>query len=461
MWAGQARPYKTMGLTFAEKVLSAKARREVRAGEIVTVEPDCVLSHDNSAAIARHFKEIGVARVRHPERLVIVLDHCVPAADFKHATNHREIREFVREQGITGFYDIHHGVCHQVLLERGYARPGRLLVGSDSHTTSYGAVGAFSAGIGRTEAACTWATGELWLRVPETLRIVVTGEWPRRVGAKDLMLHVAGLLGADGADYMSVEWTGAAIAALSVDARIVLCNMSAELGAKNGYVPADAKVAEWLDTDYLQPRYAQDADKNYSGAAVPGRHNEPRAGTPAPLNLHDYAKWHTDPDARIARTVEVDITDLPPQIARPHRVDNVVPVDEVKGKRVHQCLLGTCTNGRIEDIAAAWDVLDGKGVHPGVRLLVFPASQTVNYRALISGYVEKFITAGAVWMNPGCGPCLGAHEGALAPGEVCISTSNRNFRGRMGTPESEIYLASPQSVAAAAVTGEITDPREL
>ncbi len=419
-----------MGLTFAEKVLSEKAGREVRAGEIISVEPDAVLSHDNSAAISKTFASIGVSKVKYPERLVIVLDHCVPAADDKHAGNHKTIREFVAAQGISHFYDINYGVCHQVLLEQGLARPGSVAVGSDSHTTSYGAVGAFSAGIGRTEAACTWATGELWLRVPETLRLEVSGAWPKRIASKDLMLHVAGQITASGADYMSVEWTGPAIQALTVESRFTLCNMSAEIGAKNGYVPPDDKVAAW-----------------FAARGVNG--------------LGDLTRWHTAADAVVADTLKVDIAVLAPQVAKPHRVDNVVPVGEVKGQRVHQCLLGTCTNGRLEDIEAAWEILDGRKVDKNTRLIVFPASQEVNIQAIKQGLAEKFMAAGAVWMNPGCGPCLGAHEGALAAGEACISTANRNFKGRMGNPDSSIYLASPQTVAACAITGEITDPREV
>jgi len=419
-----------MGQTFAEKVLSAKAGRDVKAGEIITVEPDVVLSHDNSAAISKNFATIGVDKVRYPERIVIVLDHCVPAADFKHATNHKVIREFVQAQGIPNFFDINHGVCHQVLMENGFARPGGVCVGSDSHTTSYGAVGCLSAGIGRTEAACTWATGELWLRVPETLRIEVDGKWPERVGSKDLMLYVAGQIKADGGDYMSVEWTGEAVHALNVNERFTLSNMSAEIGAKNGYIPPDAKVAQWFDDQGLG-------------------------------DCGDLKRWHSDPDATYAKRIKVDITKVAPQIAKPHRVDNVVPISEVKGTRINQCLLGTCTNGRLEDIEAAWDVLEGNRVNPNTRLLVFPASQWVNMQAVQSGLMEKFIRAGAVWMNPGCGPCLGAHEGALAPDENCLSTANRNFKGRMGTPESGIYLGSPESIAAAAITGEITDPREV
>ena len=419
-----------MPQTFAEKVLSAKAGRDVSAGEIISVEPDVVLSHDNSAAISKNFAAIGVDHVRYPERIVIVLDHCVPAADFKHATNHKVIREFVSAQGIPNFFDINHGVCHQVLLENGFARPGGVCVGSDSHTTSYGAVGAFAAGIGRTEAACTWATGELWLRVPETLRITVNGEWPARVGSKDLMLHVAGRIKADGGDYMSIEWTGDSVHALGVNERFTLANMSAEIGAKNGYVPPDATVAQWFDDHGLG-------------------------------DCGELTRWHTEEGAALACEVKVDIATVDPQIAKPHRVDNVVPVGEVAGTRIHQCLLGTCTNGRLEDIEAAWEVLDGHKVNANTRLLVFPASQRVNMQAVQSGLTEKFIRAGAVWMNPGCGPCLGAHEGALAPEENCLSTANRNFKGRMGTPESNIYLGSPQSIAAAAVTGEITDPREV
>jgi len=427
-----------MGMTFAEKVLSAKAGRSVRAGEIVTVEPDLVLSHDNTAAISQTFAKIGVERVRHPERLVVVLDHCVPAADSKHAQNHKTIREFVRTQGIERFFDIEAGVCHQVVMENAFALPGMVCVGSDSHTTTYGAAAAFAVGIGRTETACTWATGELWLRVPETLRVRVSGKLPRRVGAKDLILKVIGELGADGADYMSVEWCGETVAALSVDSHMVLCNMSAEMGAKNAYVPPLPHLRHWL------------REHGADLARLGGLGEE-----------DDLLPLHSDPDAAFAATIEVDAGSLEPQVARPHRVDNVAPVGQVKGVRVHQCLLGTCTNGRVEDLAAAWDVLQGKHVHKDTRLLVFPASQQVNLAAMRAGLAEQFIDAGAVWMNPGCGACLGAHEGILAPGEVCISSSNRNFQGRMGTPDSEVYLASPWSVAAAAVAGEIVDPREV
>lgn len=427
-----------MGLTFAEKVLSDKAGREVRAGEIVNVEPDLVLSHDNTAAIAQTFARLGVAQVKYPERPVIVLDHCVPAADHKHAQNHKAIREFVAAQGIARFFDIESGVCHQVVMEHALALPGMVCVGSDSHTTTYGAAAAFACGIGRTETACTWATGELWLRVPETLRIHVTAKLPWRVGAKDLILSVIGKLGADGADYKSVEWCGETLDGLSVESHMVLCNMSAEMGAKNAYVPPVPHLRQWL------VEHGSDLER-YCKDGAPG----------------DLLCFHSDADAQFAATHEVDADVLEPMVAKPHRVDNVAPARDVKGVRVHQCLLGTCTNGRIEDLQAAYEVLNGHKLHKGVRLLVFPASRRVHIEALRMGLVQKFVEAGAVWMNAGCGPCLGAHEGILAPGEVCISSSNRNFRGRMGTPESEVYLASPQSVAAAAVAGEIVDPREV
>jgi 3-isopropylmalate/(R)-2-methylmalate dehydratase large subunit len=287
------------------------------------------------------------------------------------------------------------------------------------------------------------------------MRIQVDGEWQPRVGAKDLVLAVASQISASGADYLSVEWTGSAIRKLSVDGRFTLCNMSAELGAKNGYVPPDETAALWLDEQVVL----------MGGAGVPPA-REMAGETPAPPGDTDtcptrFSQWHTDDNAAIKDAVQVDVTALEPQVACPHRVDNVKPVGEVAGTRVHQCLLGTCTNGRLSDLEAAWHVLEGHHVHPSTRLLVFPASQRVNTAAIKNGLAEQFIAAGAVWMNPGCGPCLGAHEGALAPGEVCISTANRNFKGRMGTPESDIYLASPESVAAAAITGEITDPREV
>jgi len=417
-----------MPQTFAQKALARKAGLdEVAPGQIVTVKPDRLLTHDNTAAIAGHFRKIGLQRMADPDMSVIVLDHVVPAASEQDAKNHQAARAFAREQGIRAFYDVGEGICHQVLPEKGHAWPGGLIVGSDSHTTTYGAVGAFAAGIGRTEAAAVMATGEIWLRVPETFRILVRGQMPRGVSAKDLILHIIGDLGADGADYRSVEFAGEAISALSVAGRMVLCNMAAEMGAKNGVVLPDDVTQAWLK----------------------GRVTV------------EYEEVHPDPDAPYERVIEYDVTTLEPMVARPHTVDNVAPVSELAGTRIDQALIGTCTNGRLEDLEAAAGILRGRRVADGVRLLVLPASHEVLLAALKRGLVAELVAAGATLLNPGCGPCLGAHEGVMAPGEVTISTANRNFKGRMGCKEAFIYLASPATVAASALRGAIADPREV
>ncbi len=417
-----------MGLTFAEKALARKAGLEqVEPGQIVTVQPDKLLTHDNTAAIAKIFREIGVERVARPGINVIVLDHVVPAATEGHATNHQQTRRFVAEQGITNFYDVGEGICHQVLPEKGHALPGYVIVGSDSHTPTAGAFGAFAAGIGRTEAAAVMATGEIWLMVPHSFRIVVKGPVPRGVYAKDIILHIIGDLGADGADYRSVEFAGPVIEEMSVASRMVLCNMAAEMGAKAGVVEPDDKTRAWLK----------------------GR------------TTVSYEEVCADPDASYERVMEYDVGDLSPQVARPHTVDNVVPVTQVAGTRVDQAFIGTCTNGRLEDFEVAAGILRGRKVAPHTRLLILPASREVLLAALAEGIVTDLVSAGAVVLNPGCGPCLGAHEGVMAPGEVTVSTANRNFKGRMGCKDSEIYLASPATVAASALTGEITDPKEF
>jgi len=419
-----------MGHTFAEKALARKAGLDsVVPGQIVTVRPDKLLTHDNTAAISKKFYQIGVERVADPGINVIVLDHVAPAANETYATNHQIIREFVAKQGIAAFYDVGEGICHQVLPEKGHAWPGAVIVGSDSHTPTHGAFGAFAAGIGRTEAAAVMATGQIWLRVPESLRIVVNGQLPAQVSAKDVILHVIGDLRADGANYCSVEFTGKTIQAMSIASRMVLTNMAAEMGAKNGVVEPDETTRAWLNRD--------------------------RRVT------HDYEEVHADPDANYAQSIAYDVSELAPQVAKPHTVDNVVPVTEVAGTPVNQALVGTCTNGRLEDLAAAAEVLRGKHIAPGVRLLVLPASREVLLAAVEQGIVSELVNAGATLLNPGCGPCLGAHQGCMAPGEVTISTANRNFKGRMGSKEAFIYLASPATVAASALKGAISDPREL
>jgi len=413
-------------MTFAQKILAKKAGLDsVDVGQIVEVEPDFCLSHDNTAAIAKIFCRIGVDKVKCPERFVIVLDHTVPASTEKYAQGHKEIREFVQEQGILNFYDAGVGICHQVLPEKGFALPGKLILGSDSHTTTYGAFGAFSAGIGRSEMAVLYATGKIWLKTPASFKIVVTGSLQEPVTSKDLILKIIGEIGADGALYRSVELVGEAIDAMSLASRMVLSNMAVEMGAKNGYIAPDEKTLSFL---------------------------EGRAAA-------DYTPVYPDLDAEYEKTLEFDASSLTPQVAKPHTVDNVVPATEVEGTRIDQALLGTCTNGRLEDLRLAAKILKGKLIAKNVRMLVLPASQEVLLQALAEGLIETFVQAGAMVLNPGCGPCLGAHQGVLAPGEVCLSTANRNFKGRMGSRDAEIYLASPSTVAASAITGTITDPR--
>ena len=417
-----------MGQTLAQKILAQKAGLEqVEPGQILTIQPDKLLTHDNTAAIAKIFRKIGVERIARPEINVVVLDHVVPAATEGHATSHQQTRRFVAEQGITNFYDVGEGICHQVLPEKGHALPGYVIVGSDSHTTTHGAFGAFATGIGRTEAAAVMATGEIWLMVPFSFRIVVKGPVPQGVFAKDIILHIIGDLGADGADYRSVEFAGPVIEEMTVASRMVLCNMAAEMGAKAGMVEPDDKTRAWLTGR---------ADVSYEEVC-------------------------SDPDASYERVIEYDVSELTPQVARPHTVDNVVPVAEVAGIRVDQAFIGTCTNGRLEDFEVAAQILRGSRVAPTTRLLILPASREVLLAALAKGIIGDLVSAGAVVLNPGCGPCLGAHQGVMAPGEVTVSTANRNFKGRMGCKESEIYLASPATVAASALTGEIADPREL
>jgi homoaconitate hydratase family protein len=414
-----------LGQTFSEKILSQKAGQTVGAGDVVTVSPDFILTHDNTAAIIEEFQKLGIQKVRCPEKMVIVLDHVVPASAEKYAQNHKSIREFVAAQGISHFYDIHNGVCHQVFSEEGYAIPGTLVVGADSHTTSYGAFGAFSAGIGRSEAASVWATDEIWLRVPETLKVVLEGQLPLGVFAKDVILKVIGDEGADRANYKAVEFSGGAVRSLSIASRLVLTNMAAEMGAKNGYFLPDEKIF-----DFLKDR----AKASYSAV-------------------------YSDSDACYEDILEYDLAALEPLVACPHTVDNVKTVTELQGTPFHQALIGTCTNGRLEDLKVAADILRGRVIAPSVRVLVIPASRTEYLKALHDGILEDLVQSGCIILNPGCGPCLGAHQGVLAPGEVALSTANRNFRGRMGSRDSEIYLASPATVAASVIHGKITDPR--
>jgi homoaconitate hydratase family protein len=419
-----------MALTFAEKVLARAAGvPSVVPAQIVTVRPDHLLTHDNTSAIVgkieKDLEKYGLVSRDLP---VIVLDHVIPACDEKTSTGHKKVREFVRKYGVKNFYDIGTGVCHQIVVEKGHALPGKILVGSDSHTCSYGAVNAFATGVDRTEAAALLLTGETWLKVPATIKITLSGKLARRVSAKDLVLRIIGDLGADGANYDAVEYHGA-VAALTIDDRFVIANMGVEMGAKIAVFPFDAATETYLS----------------------------RAGVPRSA----YEPVWADPGATYRAECAYDMGAIEPVVAAPHAVDNVKPVGEVAGTEIHQALLGTCTNGRASDLRAAAAILAGKRVHPGVRLLVLPASRAIMEEALADGTIEKLVRAGGVVLPPGCGPCLGAHQGILAPGERCLSTSNRNFKGRMGCKDAEIYLASPETVAASALRGSITDPRTI
>ena len=427
-----------MGMTVAEKILArAAGLPAVQAGDVVEPAVDLAMSHENAALVINQFQEVfegtGLEpKVWDPSRIAIIFDHRVPAESPKTATNQKKIREFVAANGIAKFHDIRGdvgGICHQILPEYGYVRPGFVVVGTDSHTTSHGALGAFSFGIGATEMASAWALGiAVNIEVPATIKVVVSGAFPPMVGPKDLILHIIGLLTAQGANFKVLEFHGETIRAMRTSGRIALCNMSVEAGATSGIVPGDAESV----------RYLREV-----------------AGVRDPIEVIG-----PDPDATYERTIAIDVAALAPQIACPHTVDNVKPVGEVLGTRVHQIVIGSCTNGRLDDIAAAAGILRGKKVARGTRMLVFPASARIFQEALEAGYVADLMRAGAVVMNSGCGPCLGVHEGALGDGEVALSTTNRNFKGRMGNPKSEVYLCSPEVAAASAVSGVITDPRK-
>ncbi|MCX6049968.1 MAG: aconitase/3-isopropylmalate dehydratase large subunit family protein [Chloroflexi bacterium] len=432
--------------TFAQKALARAAGLDyVEVGQVVDARPDVVLSHDNTAAIRQIWLEFGQPRVLIPDRMAITLDHAVPAPTTKHAQNHAEIRAFVAEQGVRNFWEVGRGICHQVLSEEAIVLPGQTVLGSDSHTTHFGWLGAFGAGIGRSEVAALWATGELWMKVPDTLHIVLEGLLPPGVTAKDFTLRVIGDLGADGGIYTALEFSGAGITALSLESRMVIPNMMAEMGAKNAYLPPDDQVI-----DYLARRKAKRENQTVSDEIVSNLKAQisnlalyPDSGAPYAAEYHYRAEQ------------------LEPYIACPHSMDNVQPLSQVAGTRVQQAFLGTCTNGRLEDIAAAVDVMRGRQVAKGTRFLVIPASSQVLTEAMRLGYIQTLVDAGAVIGVPGCGPCMGNHMGVPAPKEATISTANRNFKGRMGTADSEIYLASPAVVAASAVKGVIADPREL
>ena len=427
-----------MAMTVVEKILSrASGQKSVKAGDVVEPNVDLAMSHENAALVMNQLNEIfaGTGRepkVWDPSRIAIIFDHRIPAETPKTATNQKKIREFVAAQGISKFHDIRGdlgGICHQILPENGYVRPGAVVVGTDSHTTSHGALGAFAFGIGATEMASVWALGTaVNVEVPATIKVVVTGQFLPFVGAKDLILHLIGTLGANGATFKVLEFHGDAIKRMPMSGRLTLCNMSVEAGATAGIIPADQETLRYLRSE---------------------------AGVRDLIDL-------VMPDERAAydSIVEVDVSQLQPQIACPHTVDNVKGIQEVIGTKVDQIVIGSCTNGRLDDLEVAARLLHGRKVSHGTRMLVFPASGRIYRQALEKGYIQDLVSAGAVVMNPGCGPCLGVHQGALGDNETALSTTNRNFKGRMGNPTGSVFLCSPAVAAASAITGVITDPRK-
>ncbi|HUI39684.1 MAG TPA: 3-isopropylmalate dehydratase large subunit [Methanothrix sp.] len=409
--------------TISQKIFTraSGSDRIAEPGEIVEASVDYAMSHDGTSVLAiKAFQEMGSKKVWDPERIVVPFDHQIPANTDVAATLQKEVREWVREQKIANFFDCGTGVCHQVLPEQGFALPGKLIVGADSHSCAYGAFGAFATGLGATDMAEVYSCGRLWFKVPQTIGIRITGTLRPYVSAKDLALMVIGDLGADGATYKAVEYTGSAIEELSISGRMTLCNLGVEMGAKAAIVPPDEKTDAYLK----------------------GRAREA------------YTPVFSDPDSYDSE-LEYDISDLEPQIAIPTRVDNVRPVSDFEGTRIDQVFIGTCTNGRLEDLETAARIIKGHRV--AVRTLIIPASREVLMEALKRGIIETLVEAGAMICTPGCGPCLGAHMGVLGDGEVCLSTSNRNFPGRMGKGGS-VYLASPATAAAGAVKGFITAP---
>lgn len=438
---------KERGSTFAQKALArAAGRRNAQIGEILDVKPDVILSHDNTAAIRRIWSEFGQERVVNPEKLAITLDHAVPAPSFVHAQNHKEVRAFVREQGISQFFDAGRGICHQVLSEEVTVRPGQVILGADSHTPHFGWLGAFGAGIGRSEVAALWAQGHLWLKVPATIRIHLDGDLPPGVTAKDFALRIIGDLGSDGGIYRSIEFGGSTIHGLSIDSRCVLPNMMAEFGAKNSFICPDDTTLEYCTSRLARRLYGPDATLDQRCLV----RSELEAGCLFP-----------DAECELEAEHLYRAEDLEPYVACPHHVDNVVALSDLPKVKIDQAFIGTCTNGRLEDVAAAAEILAGKKIAQHARMLVIPASSQVLQECMELGYIETLINSGAMLGVPGCGPCMGNHLGIPAPGEVTISSANRNFQGRMGTPEADIYLSSPAVVAASALTGFITDPKEL
>ncbi|MBI2087559.1 MAG: 3-isopropylmalate dehydratase large subunit [Deltaproteobacteria bacterium] len=418
-----------MGRAFAEKVLArAAGLSEARPGEIVDVYPDLYMSHMASWRCIRTLEKLGTDKLYDPDRIAMVMDHISPARIPKTADDQRMCREFAVRKGIKKFYDVEAGIAHVVLMEEGYIRPGMVVIGTDSHSTIYGALGAFGTGVGFSEITAAWVTGKLWMKVPDSIKVTIEGPLARGTSSKDVMLKLIGTLTADGATYLSVEFHGSYTQGLSISDRMTLCNLAMEVGAKNAVVCADETTRSYL-----------------AERGVPSGH---------------YAEVHPDADAVYVKSATVDGRSLAPQIACPHAVDNVKPIDQVAGTKVDQVFIGSCANAKYEDLVEAARILKGHKVAPGVRLLVSPASKEIVARTVKDGTYSILLEAGALITNPGCSACAG-DGGVMADGEVTLSTANRNFQGRMGSYNAEIYLGSPAVAAATAIRGAITDPREF
>ncbi len=416
-----------MGKTLAEKILSQKSGSDARPGDIVIAQVDLVFAQDTTGPLTvRQFQACGFERLANPEKTILFLDHAAPSPNREVANDHMLLHQFARQTGCL-IYNVGEGVCHQIVAES-LAKPGDVIVGADSHTVTAGGLGAFATGMGSSDVAIAFGLGKTWFRVPESIKIVVSGKFPHGVGAKDFVLHLIGTIGADGATYKALEFGGDGADNMSMSQRFTIANMAVEAGAKAGLFPADRTTQDYLIShgrgDHYQPMSA-------------------------------------DGDASYEKTVNIDLAALEPEVAKPHNVDNIAPARELKGTEIQQVFIGTCTNGRLEDIAIVAEMLKGKRRHPETRLIVAPASPQVLLAAIRAGYIHTLVEAGAIILPPGCGACLGLHQGVLGDGESCLSTANRNFKGRMGNPEAFIYLGSPATAAATALTGEITDPREV
>lgn len=415
-------------MTMSEKILAkASGQESCEAGDIIMADIDVAMVHDLTGPLTlQSLEQINTDKVWDPDKIVIPFDHQVPADSLDAAKNHQIMRDFVKEQGIKNFYDVYEGVCHQVVPEKGHALPGTVIVGSDSHTCTNGALGAFSTGIGSTDMAMVFATGQLWFKVPETIQYNITGKLPENVTSKDVILNIIGQVGQDGATYKACEYAGETVRNMEMSDRLVMSNMAIEMGGKTGLVEPDKVTDEYL--------------KN--------RTNKP------------YTKFTTDSDAASLEVMDIDVSNLEPQVACPNYVDNVKPASECEDVEIDQVFIGSCTNGRLKDLEQAARILKGNKVKEGVRVLVIPSSRTIYKQALEEGLMDIFVDAGALVCNPCCGPCLGGHIGLIGDGEVSLSTSNRNFKGRQGSPEGKVYLSSPIVAAESAITGHITAPRK-